>query len=197
MILCPNCFSECRDDAAQCGQCGEPLIVRQSAPTLPTSEIIQIGQTSEFGQSAATPNVPSIGSAPIHPPWQPPATPPPDPHAPPMDPNALPATTLALCFSDGDKVALRGKHDYAIGRRDVPLGIYPDVDLTERGGIEAGVSRKHAVIHARRDGYLVEDLGSANETLLNFQRLLPNQLYPLNDGDQVRFGLLGVMIIID
>lgn len=93
-------------------------------------------------------------------------------------------------------VDLNGKRDYLIGRRDVPLGIYPDVDLTAYGGLEAGVSRSHATIHLRPEGYFIEDLESSNETLLNYQRLLPRQLYPLKDGDQVRFGLLSVLIAI-
>jgi pSer/pThr/pTyr-binding forkhead associated (FHA) protein len=63
--------------------------------------------------------------------------------------------------------------------------------------VDAGVSRMHALIHARHEGFFIEDLGSTNETLLNFFRLLPKQLYPLKDRDQLRFGMLPALVIIE
>ncbi len=104
--------------------------------------------------------------------------------------------SIRVRLNSGKTFELKGKTTYLIGRRDDERGIYPDLDLTGFGGLEGGVSRAHAVIHARPEGFFVEDLASTNETLLNFFRLLPRQQYPLSDGDQVRFGALTALIII-
>jgi pSer/pThr/pTyr-binding forkhead associated (FHA) protein len=103
---------------------------------------------------------------------------------------------LSVQFPSGEVYELSGKRTFLVGRRDASSGMHPDLDLTAEGGVEAGVSRGHAAIHLRAEGYFIEDLGSANETLLNFQRLLPRQLYPLHSGDQVRFGLLNALVVI-
>jgi pSer/pThr/pTyr-binding forkhead associated (FHA) protein len=104
--------------------------------------------------------------------------------------------SLRVRLNSGKTFELKGKSAYLVGRRDDERGIVPDLDLTTFGGLESGVSRAHAVLHARPEGFFVEDLASTNETLLNFFRLLPRQLYPLHDGDQVRFGALTALIII-
>jgi pSer/pThr/pTyr-binding forkhead associated (FHA) protein len=109
---------------------------------------------------------------------------------------APPATTLRLRLHNGRVFELKGKTSYLIGRLDEANNIYPDLDLTPYGGVEGGVSRAHAAIHVRPDGYFVEDLKSTNETLLNYHRLLPRQAYPLHDQDQLRLGGLAVLVII-
>jgi hypothetical protein len=183
MILCQTCLSECPDSAVFCETCGEPLAVQSAARSQPAPQTGALTPTPQDSGALAA------SRAPVHPAWQPPAI--------PADPNvAPPASAIALRFANGDITPLSGKRDYLVGRRDVPAGIFPDVDLTSRGALEAGVSRSHAAIHLRPEGYFVEDLESANETLLNYQRLLPRQLYPIKDGDQLRFGLLSVLVII-
>lgn len=84
-----------------------------------------------------------------------------------------------------------------IGRRDPDTGELPDVNLTEFGALEKGVSRRHASI-VRKDGslYLV-DLGSPNGTFLNGQKLAPNQERILRDGDDVRLGHLVLRITFE
>ncbi len=76
-----------------------------------------------------------------------------------------------------------------IGRRDPDTGLAPDVDLEPFGAIELGVSRRHAAIRPQHDDTLmIEDLGSANATYLNGQRLVPYQPRVLRDGDELRLG---------
>lgn len=183
MILCQTCLSECPDGASYCEVCGEPLGGLAANRTRPAAQAG--GLTIEPADSDQL----SAADAPVHPAWQPPATPPNPATTPP--PGAF-----SLRLAGGAVVELTGKREYLVGRHDVPLGIYPDVDLAPYGGLEAGVSRNHAAIYLRPEGYFVEDLESANETLLNFQRLLPRQLYPLKDGDQLRFGLLSALVAI-
>jgi serine phosphatase RsbU (regulator of sigma subunit)/pSer/pThr/pTyr-binding forkhead associated (FHA) protein len=50
------------------------------------------------------------------------------------------------------------------------------------------VSRQHAHIHRRDDGFFIEDLNSANGTLLNGQRLSANAVTPLTERDVLQVG---------
>lgn len=50
------------------------------------------------------------------------------------------------------------------------------------------VSRRHVSFQEVNGTLLVTDLGSANGTQLNGQRLIPNQPQPLSPGDQVKIG---------
>ncbi|HEY7358093.1 MAG TPA: FHA domain-containing protein [Ktedonobacterales bacterium] len=81
-----------------------------------------------------------------------------------------------------------------IGRKDPDQE--PDVDLTPYGGVEQGVSRRHALITLKQGRYYIEDLKAINETLLNSSRLFPGQLYPLADNDQLRFGAMVVKVLL-
>jgi pSer/pThr/pTyr-binding forkhead associated (FHA) protein len=57
-----------------------------------------------------------------------------------------------------------------------------------------GLSRRHAMVVRADNGYALVDLGSTNGTWLNDVRLMPNRLYPLRNGDQVRLGRLALSI---
>jgi len=75
-----------------------------------------------------------------------------------------------------------------IGRWDADSGIFPDVDL-DSDDPEAKVSRRHARITRRSEGYYIEDLGSTNGTFINRgRRLLPGDRQPLSDGDEIIIG---------
>lgn len=75
-----------------------------------------------------------------------------------------------------------------IGRWDADNGVFPDVDL-DAFDPEAKVSRRHARIKFQNGSYFIEDLGSTNGTYVNRgRRLLPGNLTPLNDGDEVIVG---------
>jgi pSer/pThr/pTyr-binding forkhead associated (FHA) protein len=107
-------------------------------------------------------------------------------------PTQGPQTTpvvIVLTLPNGERFALRGKSEYTIGRLGADQA-RPDVDLARSYGYEAGVSRQHIMIHSRMDGVFVEDLESRNETVHNGYRLLPQQWYPLRDGDELRLGAI-------
>jgi hypothetical protein len=84
--------------------------------------------------------------------------------------------------------------ELVIGRRDPDTGEAPPVDLTDVGGLDKGVSRKHAsIIRNDRSLHLV-DKGSPNGTFLNGQKLVANQPRVLRDGDDIRLGHLVVRV---
>jgi hypothetical protein len=66
----------------------------------------------------------------------------------------------------------------------------PDKDEVVIGGMENGVSRKHAVIHRSGTDYTVEDMGSTNGTYINKKRIQPHVPQAIKAGDEVRFGKL-------
>ncbi|MGF1503612.1 MAG: FHA domain-containing protein [Chloroflexi bacterium] len=80
--------------------------------------------------------------------------------------------------------------EFLIGRKDDASGITPDLDLTEFGALDKGVSRVHSALRRGEDVLSIVDLDSANGTFLNGQRLASHQPRLLRDGDEIRLGKL-------
>lgn len=70
----------------------------------------------------------------------------------------------------------------------------PDVDLGPYGAVKKGVSRLHLRMARDYDTIMVTDLGSANHTFLNGQRLLPGEPRILRDNDEVRMGHMVIRV---
>lgn len=100
------------------------------------------------------------------------------------------AERLVLASADGSTLEIPAKDDVVIGREDPISEVFPDLDLTGFGGMEKGVSRKHAVIHHSGPDYTVEDMGSTNGTYVNRRKVLPNAPQAIKPGDEIRFGKL-------
>jgi pSer/pThr/pTyr-binding forkhead associated (FHA) protein len=81
-----------------------------------------------------------------------------------------------------------------IGRLDAATATFPDLDLTSYGGLEKGVSRRHAKITRRGQEIFIEDLGSVNGTLLNGKRLTPYLQHSLTSGDEIQIGRLALHV---
>src|SRR5258708_5882468 len=77
-----------------------------------------------------------------------------------------------------------------LGRADAATNTTPGVDLTPYGAQDLGVSRMHAAIRRGEETLTLVDLGSANGTFLNGQRLVAEQPRVLRDGDEIRVGKL-------
>ncbi len=75
-----------------------------------------------------------------------------------------------------------------IGRQNPMSQQMPDIDLEPFGGGSAGVSRQHACLLHKSEGWFIEDLQSTNGTFVNEVRLLPKRPVRLRSGDLVRFG---------
>jgi len=81
-----------------------------------------------------------------------------------------------------------------LGRFDAETQQAPDVALDEYGAQELGVSRRHAAILVEDNALKVMDLGSANSTYMNGQKLIAHQARILRDGDELRLGRLVIRI---
>jgi hypothetical protein len=91
---------------------------------------------------------------------------------------------------------LSGQNTYLVGRRDVDQNLFPDVDLHNWNGADAGVSRRQLIIRVLGNVFSIEDLESRNSTIVNGYRLFPHQQYPLVDGDEIRMGDITLLVNI-
>lgn len=141
---------------------------------------------------------PAVGPAPSLVPYPPPSAQPsatpgyPPPTAPAMPPYVPPSGAgqprLMVQSTHATLPLPVGKAEIVIGREDPVSSVFPDIDLTNHGGDEGGVSRRHARLLVRGNQIYIEDLNSTNFTYVNQQRLTPGQPYPLNHGDEIRLG---------
>ncbi len=94
-----------------------------------------------------------------------------------------------LLLESGERLELKAG-DIVLGRMDPIEGIHPDLDLTSFRAYDLGVSRKHAIILRDADEYMLEDLGSANGTIVNTEKAEPGVRIPLKEGDTIFLGKL-------
>lgn len=83
-------------------------------------------------------------------------------------------------------------HELIIGRSTDGSAMAPDVDLRDRKGADLGVSRLHLSVFYdyEHHGVLVSDLGSANGSFINGQRIMAKEVRVLRHGDELRLGKL-------
>ncbi len=105
-----------------------------------------------------------------------------------------PGANLVFATADGATVEIPAKDEVIVGREDPISEVFPDIDLSNYGGMEKGVSRKHAVIHRSNGEITVEDMGSTNGTYVNRKRIQPNAPQRIQAGDEVRFGKLALSL---
>lgn len=96
----------------------------------------------------------------------------------------------------GQILPLNGPGEYIVGRVSDGQSILPDVNLEPYAAYESGVSRLHAQIRIDDHAMWITDLGSANGTRINNEKLTPHQSYPLGNKDIVRFGRLSVQALV-
>jgi pSer/pThr/pTyr-binding forkhead associated (FHA) protein len=74
---------------------------------------------------------------------------------------------------------------FALTRESLQVGRDPAADLVLR---DQTVSRLHASLDRRGDGWSVTDLGSTNGTSVGGRRLAPQETVALQPGAMVQFG---------
>jgi hypothetical protein len=92
----------------------------------------------------------------------------------------------------GMKFPLLKGEETTVGRKDPVTGIYPGIDLTPVDN-QRSTSRRHAKLY-RKGGkfYVAEGIGTMNGTFVNDQRLETGSPAEIHDGDEVRFGVVGL-----
>ena len=168
MIECPSCGRQHRPGTLFCSECGVYLLTGGPLRTEPLPE-------TELPTARADPWASGAGTA---------------------QADVDTSTLTVVMSATGRRVSLPRGGEAVLGRLDATRGVFPDVDLTPDGGLEGGVSRRHARVHQQKSQFFIEDLGSANGTFLNGQRLTPYLPHPLRDGDEVQLGRVRLRISV-
>ena len=170
MMECPNCHHKEMPGALFCHECGTQLV---DATRLAT-QAIQSGSTDKLEgvfQDA--------------------------PKAPVPPPEAPTDVAVSLFIMDsGDVLPLEGRTEFTLGRSAEGQPILPDIDLAPYHAYEQGVSRLHASISLGKQQALATDLGSANGTRLNGQKIPPHKPYQIKHGDVITLGKLKIQLLI-
>ncbi len=170
MIICQNCRNKEMEGALFCSECGAQLVVGDHSVTRTISE--------------TSTEIPAISST-------------------PMDEQgvhtkldaSLPVISL-LVVGFEKVIPLSGKSEFTLGRISEGQPVLPDVDLTQYDAYSQGVSRLHVSIKLDPLKVMVVDLGSANGTRVNGQKIMPHIDYPLSHGDILALGKLKIQIYI-
>lgn len=111
---------------------------------------------------------------------------------------AMPPAAVGLALvhaASGQRFVLEpGRAEFLVGRVDPVTGITPEINL---GPLDTArsLSRRHAKL--LRQGallFLREEVGTANGTFLNGQRLATGAAMPVKPGDNLRFGTIEIVL---
>lgn len=167
MIICSNCKHGNMTGAMFCAECGAQLIGRDTLITQ-TITTENLGKVSKRKTGELTQPVEGADA------W----------------------ANLHL-LDTGQVLPLSSRNEFTMGRISEGQPIMPDIDFSPYQAYAAGVSRLHAVIKRSGAKVLFMDLGSANGTFLNGNRLLPNTEQTLKHGDIISLGKLRIQILIE
>ncbi|MFP4322667.1 MAG: FHA domain-containing protein [Anaerolineales bacterium] len=87
-------------------------------------------------------------------------------------------------------LSIRPEQEIIVGRNTTNAAMAPDIDLSDLDGERLGVSRMHAAMKREGTKLLITDLGSVNHTMLNGQRLFPDEIRTVCYDDEIWFGRL-------
>jgi len=114
-----------------------------------------------------------------------------------MEDNLEESSIGFLVGSDGYPLVVRERSSIFFGRFEkINQTDSLQIDLTEHGAAEAGVSRRHLEILKINDDFYVTDLSSTNGTQLNEKRLSAFTNHKLVSKDILRLGNLQVIVVL-
>lgn len=97
----------------------------------------------------------------------------------------------------GMELPLNAGAETMIGRKDPVTGIFPDIDLSPID-TQRSVSRRHAKVFRRGDKlFLSEEIGTMNGTFVNGNRLVKGVPAEVRGGDELRFGVVNLILALD
>lgn len=165
MQKCPNCGRENADAEAYCYACGHILLSALRQAANATSRLEDVYQRLEPKRRWGTAYFDR-------------------------------QSRLKFTFRDtGEALMADLDKSLTLGRAHDQAGVMqPDIDLSPYGAMDYGVSRNHLTLSRDNDTIFVTDLGSANSTFLNGQRLMPHEPRILRDSDELRLGRLVVRV---
>lgn len=183
--------------------------VRRAARESPGEERPLPEAVAELPAPPAAPAAESPGATPAQPTAEPPAessgASPEQPAAepPPLDRTVIqaavpeeilraqePARPRLIVEGESEAIELESADELTIGRSDPASGLSPDVDLTAVD-TDRSTSRLHArILRQGERFYLREDKPTTNGTYVNDQRLEPGVPVEIQDGDELKLGLV-------
>jgi hypothetical protein len=89
---------------------------------------------------------------------------------------------------DQELISLEIVDDVIVGRKFEEFK--PDLDLTEYGAEQLGMSRQHAILRPTENSLLLSDLGSTNGTFLNGGQIVLGKAQALENDDIISLGAL-------
>lgn len=96
--------------------------------------------------------------------------------------------------ASGMRFYLAGGRETTVGRHDPVTGIRVDIDVTDLDP-QRSTSRRHAKILRLEDGhYVAEEIGTMNGTFVNGERVKTGVPVAVKPGDQLRFGLVSLVL---
>jgi len=166
--ICPVCKESNESEAVVCGHCGAALENPSAGPNGRTKRTDLPVEVLEHIKD-----------------W-------------PVDEKAVPEIGIAI-YIEGEytPVHVDSRGEFVIGRKSGKTSEVLEklLDLSPKGGYGRGVSRRHAVIMRAEQGYEILDLGSANGTWVNNERLVPQKPYPLDSGTHLRLGNMRLFVL--
>ena len=107
----------------------------------------------------------------------------------------IPEGGIAIFLEDTPHpIATLSVDEFIIGRQTEGT-LEETVDVTPYGAFSSGVSRRHAIIRRKKNGFEIIDLDSTNGTWLNEKKLTPTKAYKLPNGATIRLGQLRLKVL--
>jgi hypothetical protein len=107
----------------------------------------------------------------------------------------IPEGGIAVFLLDNPKpIAILAVDEFILGRQ-MEESLEEIVDLTPYKAFASGVSRRHAMVRRKKNGFEIIDLDSTNGTWLNEKHMTPTKAYPLPSGAMIRLGQVRLQVI--
>lgn len=185
-LVCAHCGAELQPNNVFCEMCGTRVSVQKTPvaePNVPALADVRIQQASPIPSTLVTGPGSAMGGRTVM------VGAPHAMAAPPVPAIARPPRASLIIRASGAALAFpAGQTKVLVGRQDPVRGIFPEIDLTDHGGDEGGVSRRHAHIAYEDGQFTLEDLNSVNGTFVNGVRVPSGERSPITEGDEIRLG---------